>query len=179
MSATTWVLGVTSVSAAVFAGAMFVFSAFVMPALGDLAPREGVLAMQAMNVRAPNSLLLIPMGGMALGAVAVVVMALVGDGPDRGMRIVGALLAFASIVITGVGNVPLNNRLARLDAQVATAADWQGFAGPWLAWNAARFLSEPRWCRAAGRRRRARLTRRAMRLFQMVDVGSHRVTGRR
>lgn len=140
MSAVGWVLGVTAASSAVFAGAMFVFSAFVMPALADLAPREGVLAMQAMNVRAPNSLLLLPMGGVAIGAVAVFVMTLVGDGPDRAVRIVGALLAFGAIVITGVGNIPLNNRLATLDAEIATAADWQGFASPWLAWNAARFI---------------------------------------
>lgn len=141
MNAWTWVLGVTAVSAAVFAGAMFVFSAFVMPALGDLAPREGVLAMQAMNVRAPNSLLLVPMGGVAVGAVAVIVMAVGGDGSGRVLRIVGALLTLASLVITGLGNVPLNNRLAALDADVATAADWQSFAGPWLRWNAARFLA--------------------------------------
>lgn len=141
MSVAGWVLGVAATSAAVFSGAMFVFSAFVMPALGDLAPRDGVLAMQAMNVRAPNSLLLVPMGGVTLGALAVIVMALVGNGPDRPLRIVGAVLALASIVITGVGNIPLNNRLADLDAQVATAADWQGFAGPWLVWNAARALA--------------------------------------
>ncbi|MEO7267664.1 MAG: anthrone oxygenase family protein [Knoellia sp.] len=140
MSAATWVLAATAASAAVFSGAMVVFSAFVMPALGDLAPRDGVLAMQAMNVRAPNSLLLIPMGGIALGSLAVIAMALAGDGSERALPIAGALLALASIVITGVGNIPLNNRLAGLDAQVATAADWQGFAGPWLAWNAARFL---------------------------------------
>lgn len=140
MTAAAWVLGIAATSAAIFSGAMFAFSAFVIPALGDLAPRDGVLAMQAMNVRAPDSPLLIPMGGIAAGALAVVVMALVDDGPDRVLRIVGALLALASVVITGVGNVPLNNRLADLDAQVATAADWEGFAGPWLAWNTARFV---------------------------------------
>lgn len=141
MSATVWALGCAATAAVTFGGAMFVFSAFVLPALGDLAPREAVLAMQAMNVRAPKSTLLIPMAAMALGSVAVVVMTLVGDGPDRATRIVGALLAFAAIVITGVGNIPLNNRLAALDAEVATAADWQGFARPWLGWNAARFLT--------------------------------------
>ncbi|MFC7491928.1 MULTISPECIES: anthrone oxygenase family protein [unclassified Knoellia] len=141
MSDTAWVLAATAVSSTVFAGAMFAFSAFVLPALGDLAPRDGILAMQAMNVRAPASLLLLPMGGVGVGSVAVVVMALAGDGPDRAVRIVGALLALASVAITGIGNIPLNNQLAGVDADVATAVDWQGFAGPWLAWNAARSLT--------------------------------------
>lgn len=141
MSAMRWVLGVTATAAAVFSGAMFVFSAFVMPALGDLAPRDGVLAMQAINVRAPNSMLLLPMGGVTLGALAVIAVALLGSGPDRALRLGGAVLALASIVITGIGNIPLNNRLAQLDAHVATTADWHGFAAPWLMWNAARALA--------------------------------------
>lgn len=138
MSTAVWVLGATSAAAAVFSGAMFVFSAFVVPALSDLAPRDAVLAMQAMNRRAPESLLLVPLGAAAAGSVAVVVMVSVGEGPDRVLRVAGALLAVGSVVITGVGNVPLNNRLATLDAQLATAADWQAFSRPWLAWNGAR-----------------------------------------
>lgn len=138
MSAATWLLGATAGAAAVFSGAMFVFSAFVLPALGDLAPRDAVLAMQAMNLRAPNSLLMVPLGAVTLGSLAVIVTALVGDGPDRTLRVSGALLALASVAITGVGNVPLNNRLGTLDAGAATSADWLAFSRPWLGWNGAR-----------------------------------------
>lgn len=138
MSAVTWLLGATAAAAAVFSGAMFVFSAFVMPALSDLAPRDAVLAMQAMNLRAPNSLLVVPLGAAAVGSLAILVMAFVGDGSDRVLQVAGALLALGSVVITGIGNVPLNNRLAILDAQLATADAWQAFSRPWLAWNGAR-----------------------------------------
>lgn len=138
MSTATWVLGATAAAAAVFGGAMFAFSAFVMPALSDLAPRDAVISMQAMNLRAPNSLLLVPLGAAAVGSLTVVVMAFVGDGSDRALRVVGALLTLGSVVITGIGNVPLNNRLASVDAQVATADDWQAFSRPWLVWNGAR-----------------------------------------
>lgn len=141
MSASGWLLGGTALCAGVFGGAMFAFSTFVLPALGRVAPRDAVVAMQAMNERAPVSLLMLPLGGVAIGSLAVVATSLLWEGPDRGLRLAGGALALASFVVTGVGNVPLNNRLATVVADSATGADWLGFAEPWLAWNGARTLS--------------------------------------
>ncbi|WP_404383603.1 DUF1772 domain-containing protein [Knoellia locipacati] len=141
MTSPTVLLAGTAACAAVFGGAMFAFSAFVMPALRDLDAREGVRAMQTMNLRAPRSALMVPLAGVAVGSVAVVVASLAGDGADRGLRLSGAVLVFASFVVTGVGNVPLNTRLATVDASSATAADWSRFSQPWVAWNGARIAT--------------------------------------
>ena len=83
-------------AAAVFGGAMFAFSAFVMLALRDLAPRDGVVAMQAVNVRAQQSLLLLPMGVLALGSLAVLVLAVVGDVGQLGLAVAGLMVALAA-----------------------------------------------------------------------------------
>lgn len=138
----TWVLGATALAAAVFGGAMFAFSAFVMPALRDLASRDGVVAMQAVNVRAQQSLLLLPMGVLALGSLAVLVLAVVGDVPAAGLAVAGALLGLAGIVVTGARNVPLNNRLAPLDpAGPDTGGEWAAYLSAWTRWNHARTVA--------------------------------------
>lgn len=142
MSVVPWLLGVTSAAAAVFGGAMFAFSAFVIPALRDLDPRDGIVAMQAINVRAPRSLLLLPMGLLTLGSVAVVLVELVGDGGGRPLEAFGGVLGLAAIVITGVGNVPRNNRLAALDANSHEAeGEWSAFVRDWNRWNHLRTLA--------------------------------------
>lgn len=132
----TWVLGVTGLAAAVFGGAMFAFSAFVMPALGDLAPRDGVVAMQAVNERAQRSPLLVPMAVLAVGSLAVLVLAVVGDVGKARLAVAGALLGLAGIIVTGARNVPLNNQLASLDpAGPDTAGEWAAYLTAWTRWN--------------------------------------------
>lgn len=135
MSATVWILAITATAAGVFGGAMFAFSSFVMRALRELAPRDGIVAMQSINRWAPKSLLVLPMGVLGIGGAAVIVMALVGEGDDRALRIVGALLAIASLVITGVANVPINNRVDALTAGPEAEGEWAAYASAWCRWN--------------------------------------------
>ncbi|MGI9600648.1 MAG: hypothetical protein ACR2QE_02095, partial [Acidimicrobiales bacterium] len=61
------------VGAAVSGGAFFAFSNFVMPALGELSPRDGAKAMQAINVAAPTPLFVAAIAGAGLVGVPVVV----------------------------------------------------------------------------------------------------------
>lgn len=120
---------------------MFAFSSFVMPALGELAPRDGIVTMQAINRWAPRSLLALPMGVTAIGGVAVSVMALVGDGTDRGLRIVGAVLGLASLAITGLANVPINNKVDALAAVPEAEGEWAAYASLWCRWNHLRTIA--------------------------------------
>lgn len=135
MSATVWVLGITAAAAAVFGGAMFAFSSFVMPALRELAPRDGIIAMQSINRWAPKSLLLLPMGVLAVGGVAVIAMALLGDGDDRALKIGGALPGLASLVITAATNIPINNKVDALTAGPEAEGEWAAYATVWCRWN--------------------------------------------
>ncbi|EAP98526.1 putative integral membrane protein [Janibacter sp. HTCC2649] len=135
MSPQVWILAATALAAAVFGGAMFSFSTFVMPALRELAPRDGILAMQSINRWAPKSLLLLPMGVLALGGVVVIGMGLLEGGDDRALKIVGALLAIASLVITGAANVPINNKVDALTAGSEAEGEWAAYAAVWCRWN--------------------------------------------
>ncbi|MFC7488270.1 DUF1772 domain-containing protein [Knoellia sp. CPCC 206453] len=135
MSPQVWILAATALAAAVFGGAMFAFSSFVMPALRELAPRDGIIAMQSINRWAPKSLLLLPMGVLALGGVAVIAMALSGQGDDRALKIVGALLGFASLVITAAANIPINNKVDALTAGREAEGEWAAYAAVWCRWN--------------------------------------------
>lgn len=141
MTADAWVLAVTALGAAVFGGAMFAFSAFVMPALRELVPRDGILAMQAINRWAPKSLLALPMGVLAIGSVAIVVLALVGDGPDRSPGVIGAALGLASLAITGLGNVPINTKVDALVAAPESEGEWTAYARLWCRWNHLRTIT--------------------------------------
>ncbi|WP_353950490.1 anthrone oxygenase family protein [Knoellia sp. S7-12] len=141
MTAMAWVLTITAAAAAVFGGAMFAFSSFVMPALRELAPRDGIVAMQSINRWAPKSLLALPMGVLGIGGVAVLVLALAGQGDDRALPILGALLGVASLVVTGVANVPINNKVDALPAGPEAEGEWAAYAAVWCRWNHVRTLA--------------------------------------
>ena len=135
--------GATAVASVVTAGAMFAFSSFVMPALGRLSGSDAIRAMQAMNDKAPNSLLMLPLAGGALGSVVVGIDALVrGDGPGRGWIIAGAVLGTGALLITAVYHQPHNLALGRVDPAASdAAARWQAYSNGWTAWNALRVLT--------------------------------------
>ena len=60
----------------------------------------------------------------------------------RGLRITGAALGLAALVITGVANVPRNNALAALDAGAPeSVAGWADFLAGWTRWNHARTVA--------------------------------------
>lgn len=63
-------LGVTALGALVAGGALFAFSSFVMPALRSVDAHTAITSMQAINVEAPRSALMLPLVGSALTAIA-------------------------------------------------------------------------------------------------------------
>ena len=137
------VTGVTAAASGVLGGAFFAFSSFVMPGLRALPARDGIVAMQGINEAAPRSLLMLPLLASAVGSAVVGVhAAAASDLEARGLRITGAALGLASLVITGLANVPSNNALAALDAGApGAAAGWADFLAGWTRWNHARTVA--------------------------------------
>ena len=68
----------SAVGSALAAGVFFAFSTFVMPALARMQPREGLAAMQAINVAAVNPWLMTLLFGTGALMAAVAVAAGVG-----------------------------------------------------------------------------------------------------
>jgi uncharacterized membrane protein len=137
------VTGVTAAASGVLGGAFFAFSSFVMPGLRALPARDGIAAMQGINEAAPRSLLMLPLLASALGSAVVGVQAVATPDLDqRGLRITGAALGLAALVITGVANVPRNNALAAVDPSAPSAeASWSDFLTGWTRWNHARTVA--------------------------------------
>src|SRR3954447_1484384 len=91
----------TAFGAAVTGGSLFAFSTFVMPGLRRLPADQAVAAMQAINVEAPRSLLMLPLVGSAVGSAVVGAIALFRPStPGRSWLITGALAGVLAFAIT-------------------------------------------------------------------------------
>ena len=129
---------VAAIGCGVVGGVFFAFSTFVMKALRLLPPREGIAAMQAINVAVINPLFLGVFLGTAALCAALVVLALVRwPAPGAALLLAGGLLYLVSTFgVTMLGNVPLNDALAALAPGADdAAARWDDFAKRWTAWN--------------------------------------------
>jgi uncharacterized membrane protein len=120
------------------AGIFFAFSTFVMSALGRLPAREGIAAMQAINVTVLNPWFFAAFFGTAAACLVLAVFALMGwDGADVVYLIAGsALYLLGTLLVTIAFNVPLNDRLAKVDPESADGtALWTHYLVRWNSWN--------------------------------------------
>ena len=127
-------IGAAVIVCALVAGIFYAFSSFVMGALGRLEPPAGIAAMQSINV-----VVLRPSFFLAFFGAGVVVIAAAVGSPTPEVIGGGALYLVGCLGVTIVRNVPLNERLARLDAASAEgAAFWQDYLRRWTRWNSVR-----------------------------------------
>ena len=121
----------TGLACMLASGALFAFSAFVMAGLDRLAPQQGLLAMQSINVRAVTPVFMAALFAPAALCVAVAI----GDG--SALAIAGAAAYLVGPIGTTIaGNVPLNDALARVDAADPRAdARWRDYSRRWTRLN--------------------------------------------
>ena len=94
--------------------------------------------MQRVNVVVLNPLFLGVFVGTAVLGVACVVASLSSWSTPRSLLLLAAALFYSlgSFLVTMVCNVPMNNRLARLDpASTEAAAYWPVYVREWSKWN--------------------------------------------
>jgi uncharacterized membrane protein len=129
---------------ALAAGVFFAFSTFVMAGLDRAASASAVAAMQGINRAAPGPPLMTVLFGSAVLCLAVAVVALLGNaGAAGGFAAAGGVAYLLGTVgITMAANVPLNDRLDRVDAEgPEAAAEWHHYHRRWRAWNHVRTLT--------------------------------------
>lgn len=124
----------SAVCAAVTGGVYLGFAAIVMPALRSLPSSEAVATMQRINISAVKlPFMAIFFGGTAAALAVIVAEAAIGGtalGTSR--RLIGAGLVLASLGITMVRNVPLNNGLAQVPSSSGNSRDaWRTFDQGW------------------------------------------------
>jgi uncharacterized membrane protein len=126
------------IGAGTIGGVFFAFSTFVMKALLQLPPGQGVAAMQRINVVVLNPLFLSAFVGTVAIEVGCVLLSLSAWNASRSMLVFAAALLYAvgTFLVTMKFNVPMNNRLARLDPGSSEAASyWPTYVREWSKWN--------------------------------------------
>lgn len=142
MNPLTAMIIASTVASALVGGVFFAFSAFVMRALADLPPAQGISAMQRVNVAVIDPLFL----GVFLGTAPLLgITTYVGrHSPPSFAWLLGTFLLYlvGSVGVTMAFNVPRNNRLASLQATSAEAAAyWPIYMREWLLWNHVRCIA--------------------------------------
>lgn len=125
-------------------GIFFAFSTFVLGALARLPAPQGIAAMQSINIVVINLLFMAAFMGTAVLCLIVAAAALFGwAGPHPSLVVAGAVLYIVgNIVVTMMGNVPLNNALAAVDpASAEGAATWARYVPDWGVWNHVRTVT--------------------------------------
>jgi uncharacterized membrane protein len=132
-----------AVGAGVAGGVFFAFSTFVMKALEDLPPADGIAAMQSINRHAPTPWFMTLLLGTAALCAALVVSAVIRWGEASApYQLAGGLSYLAAIVLTIAYHVPRNDALARVDpGDGGAAAAWSRYLAEWVPWNHVRTLT--------------------------------------
>ena len=143
----SWIAGLSFISAlgaALVAGVLFAFSAFVMEALRRLRPAVGVEAMQSINDLAPTPAFMLALFGTAATSIAAALGVLLGDpGAATPYLLAGCGLYLAGPVgLTFAYHQPRNLALGELDpAASATAPTWADYVRGWTRLNHLRVLA--------------------------------------
>lgn len=129
---------VATVGSGLVAGLCFAFGSFILGAFNRLEAPQAIRAMQAINTRILRSSAMGVWFGTAM--IGIVALALA---QERAFVIAATVLyGFGAILVTGLGNVPLNEALDRVDPDAPGARDaWQRYHVRWGRWNVVRTVA--------------------------------------
>ena len=129
---------------ALIGGVFFAFSSFVMKALARLPSREGIAAMQSINVVVINPTFLGVFTGTAALCLLIAALALRVWGTPPALFLLAGAASYliGTFMVTGVGNVPLNKRLAAVSVSDQGADSlWAHYLGRWTSLNTLRTVA--------------------------------------
>lgn len=132
------------VGAGMTIGSVFAFSTFVMPALRSLDEDAGIRAMQRINETVYTAWFMGAFLGTTVLSAGAVVFGLMNLTQAWGPSLLLAGSTFVGGVfgVTAFGNVPLNEKLARMTPdEAATNGFWRRYLIVWTRWNHARVVS--------------------------------------
>src|SRR5215207_7516944 len=102
---------ICAVGSGLIAGLFYAFSTFVMRALARLSAREGISAMQSINIAVINPAFLGVFIGIAIVCAATMILAIVRLESLRSAYLILGALSYivGTFGVTMFGNVPLND----------------------------------------------------------------------
>ncbi|MCR9138300.1 MAG: DUF1772 domain-containing protein [Alphaproteobacteria bacterium] len=119
------------------AGVFFAFSDFVMRSLNKLPPEQAIPAMQNINSVVYRSVFLTSLFALMAASVLFIGYGAFWRGAGSGLLVAAGLLYLGTVVgVSAIGNIPLNNRLAKANPTSPHAVDiWRDYFARWSAWN--------------------------------------------
>ncbi|MGR3547942.1 MAG: anthrone oxygenase family protein [Roseovarius sp.] len=138
------IFGGTAVGMALVSGVFLAFSDFVMRSLRRASPTVGIEAMQLINREVYGSAFLVALLGLVpVSGVLAVYAVLRIEGLASGWFVAGAAIyGIGVVLVTMLGNVPMNRRLDLMAAEAVETRDyWQHYARRWTRLNHLRTLA--------------------------------------
>ena len=129
------------VGSALIGGIFFAFSNFIMKALERVPSSEGMLAMQTINVTVLNRWFLGAFMGTALISLILAAVSIAAWELSGSPFLLGGAAAYigGTWLVTGLGNVPLNNRLAVVKPGDPESEEvWEHYLKNWTKLNSRR-----------------------------------------
>ena len=126
------------------AGVFFAFSTFVMAALAQRPPAEGIAAMQSINITVINPWFMTAFLGTGIACIILAIFSLLKwHQPSAAYLIVGSLLyLIGTVLVTLIFNVPLNDALAIVKpSSLEGATLWTRYLTNWTFWNHIRTIA--------------------------------------
>ncbi|SHE87544.1 Uncharacterized membrane protein [Seinonella peptonophila] len=142
-----FILGITLYSllgSGLMAGIFFAFSSFVMKSLASLPTNKGIAVMQTINIKILNpSFLFLFLGTSFTSLILIICSFFRWSEANTIYLFLGSLLyLIGGFIVTALFNVPLNNKLAVVDA--SSSADvkiWKDYLTIWTRWNHVRTVT--------------------------------------
>ena len=124
-------------------GVFFSFANFVMSALARRPAEEGMAAMQSINTTVLNPLFLATFMGTAPLSLVLAYLAWTSNTDGRLLFVAaGFAYTIGTFLVNIVGNVPLNERLAKTESKADGAEDiWRHYLVSWTRLNTARMIA--------------------------------------
>ncbi len=135
---------VAIIGSGLIAGVFFAFSTFVMKALSRLTVKEGIRAMQAINITVLNPWFLGVFFGTAVVCIVLLVWSIINWQQTNSAYLIAASLFYlvGCFMVTGVFNVPRNEVLAKVDANSTDSENiWNSYIETWTTWNHVRTIA--------------------------------------
>lgn len=126
------------------AGVFFAFSTFVMKALAQQPPAQGIVVMQSINITVINPwFMTVFLGTSVVCLILTVSSTFRWQQPGAVYLLVSALLYLVGCFgVTMVFNVPLNNALAVVNPNSPEGANlWTSYLTNWTFWNRVRTIA--------------------------------------
>lgn len=135
---------IAALGCGLIAGVFFAFSTFVMKALAQQPPAQGIAAMQSINITVINPWFMTAFLGTSVACLMLMVLSLLKwQQPGTAYLIVGSLLYLIGTLGVTIGfNVPLNEALAIAKPDTLEGANlWAKYLTDWTVWNHVRTIA--------------------------------------